>query len=265
MPFATGPWHTPPQLPDDPRELCLVLLFHANSPFRYAAMRYAGGWQHQLGGALEPEYVVSRWAYITSSVERMAELPPVQHLPVESRLFVQDALTDAERLRLLVAYVDELKHELTLLKAKEEDSPQPPVSSAKPPGKLIALLNEREQQLASRDKRIADQHAELVALRQAVQRLTSEMARNERQLPKQQALEEKLAARKLQCAELCKALAAVKDELKLWKQRATNDPQKETLRKELILREKKIEQQRKALVELEGLVQHLKRLQRPGT
>lgn len=118
MPFATGPWHTPPQLPDDPEELCLVLLFRQGAHHRYAAMRYTDGWRHQNGEALEAETWVSRWAYITSSVERMSDLPPARALPVESRLFVPDALSVHEQVRLLTAYVAELKGENERLQAE---------------------------------------------------------------------------------------------------------------------------------------------------
>ena len=118
MPFATGPWHTPPQLPDDPDEWCLVLLFRLGAHYRYAVMRYRDCWRHENGDALEADAWVSRWAYITSSVEHMAELPPVHSLPVESRLFVPDALSDQEQLRLLTAYITELKREKEVLQAE---------------------------------------------------------------------------------------------------------------------------------------------------
>lgn len=118
MPFATGTWHTPPQLPDDPEEWCLVLLFRMGAHYRYAVLRYATGWRYQTGEALEAEAWVSRWAYITSSVEHLAELPPVRTLPVESRLFVPDALTEQEQLRLLTAYVAELRKENEHLQAE---------------------------------------------------------------------------------------------------------------------------------------------------
>jgi len=118
MPFATGPWHTPPQLPDDPEEWCLVLLFRRGAHYRYAVLRHADGWRLPNGDPLENGEWVSRWAYITSSVEHMSELPPVHVLPTESRLFVPDALSDQERLRLLAAYITELKQESERLHAE---------------------------------------------------------------------------------------------------------------------------------------------------
>lgn len=118
MPFATGPWHTPPQLPDDPEEWCLVLLFGGGAHYQYAVLRHVNGWRHQNGDPLGADKWVSRWAYITSSVEHMSELPQVHALPTESRLFVPDALSDQERLRLLTAYITELKQESERLHAE---------------------------------------------------------------------------------------------------------------------------------------------------
>lgn len=169
MPFATGPWHTPPRLPDDPEELCLVLIFRMGGHHSYAAMRYGNGWYYQDGRALEPVHWVSRWAYITSSVERMSELPPVAVLPVESRLFAPEALSEAERLRRLVAYVDELKSEVQYLSAALEHVRQEP-SAKQWAGRLRALEHERDAQVAA-------QRAKVVALQKDVQELTRQLAK----------------------------------------------------------------------------------------
>jgi hypothetical protein len=256
MPFATGPWHSPPQLPDDPGELCLVLLFRQGAHHRYAAMRYAGGWQHQNGEALDTQTWVSRWAYITSSIEHLRELPPVHALPVESRLFVADALTHHEEVRLLTAYVGELKHNVAALQAALAKAQEKPPSSERLSGQLRALENERQLQLASRDARIAEQRAKLKDLHEAVQRLTALAAKADK-------LRAQLDDRDRMLGEQKLAMAALKQELKHWRTRAEAATATEALRREIAARDKKIHDQRRTLAELEELVGRL-RQQRIG-
>ena len=178
MPFATGPWHSPPQLPDDPEELCLVLLFHEGEHHRYVAMRYVQGWIYQDGQAMEQGTWVSRWAYITSSVERLSDLPPVQELPPESRLFVHDALTAPEQLRFLCSYVAMLKKDIAELHAELEKSQQETaIKTLK--GELRALENMRLDQLASKDARIQQQRSTLKGLHEQVQKIKSQLAKAE--------------------------------------------------------------------------------------
>ena len=119
MPFATGPWHTPPRLPDDPELLCLVVLSHPERGRSLHAMRYVRHeWWFQEGTALSRSRRVLRWAYITDSIERMSELPPVDPLPPESRLLARGRITDHENVRLLTAFIAELKREQEALQAQ---------------------------------------------------------------------------------------------------------------------------------------------------
>jgi len=250
MPFATGPWHTPPQLPDDPDELCLVLLFRKSAHYRYAAMRYTGGWHHQNGEALEADAWVSRWAYITSSVQRMSELPPARALPVESRLFVPDALSLHEQVLLLTAYVAELKrHRAALQQALIQ--PQQRAADEGLSGRLRALENERAQQLASRDARLAEQGGKLKELHEAVQRLTA-------QATKANVLQAQWDEREQAFQAQRRALAQLQAELHQWKARAAAMPDAAHLRLQIAARDKKIHEQRKALAELEQHMQRLK-------
>lgn len=115
MNYATGPWHSPPLVPDGD-EFCLVFLLHKEGSFRYAVLRYVYGWYHQNGRDLEPEYEVSRWAYVAGNMERMSELRPVRNLPVDSRLFVPGALTEYEKIRMLLTLVTALKRERARLR-----------------------------------------------------------------------------------------------------------------------------------------------------
>lgn len=109
MPYATGPWHVPPQLPEHPADLCLV---QVEDPWRHGwhhVLRYARhGWWFEDGTALSRSLRVLRWAYIADSVERMSEVPWTGELPAESRLFVHRAITDHENVRLLTAYIGDL-------------------------------------------------------------------------------------------------------------------------------------------------------------
>lgn len=75
MQHATGPWVTPPELPDDPKRLCLVELYFArDNETRYYAMRYLrGNWQFQDRLKLSPVQRVVRWAYILPPDMRTAE------------------------------------------------------------------------------------------------------------------------------------------------------------------------------------------------
>ncbi|MBL7950088.1 MAG: hypothetical protein JNM62_00095 [Flavobacteriales bacterium] len=237
MPFATGPWHTPPQLPDDPEELCLVLLFRMGGHHSYAAMRHGNGWYYQDGRALEPVYWVSRWAYITSSVERMSELPPVAVLPVESRLFAPDALSEAERLRLLLAYVEELKSEVQYLSAALEDVRQGP-SAKQWAGKLRALEHERDAQVAA-------QRAKVVALQKEVQELTRQLATADKAKTK--------AAQK--AAQVEKQLDAQVDKLKLEVERSQRlvkaPPSKADQHSKLVASTLKVREQERRIADLE--------------
>ncbi|MBX2981629.1 MAG: hypothetical protein WBB32_09560 [Flavobacteriales bacterium] len=178
MPFATGPWHSPPQLPDDPEELCLVLLFHRGEHHRYVAMRYADGWTYQDGQVMEAGTWVSRWAYITSSVERLSELPPVQELPPESRLFVHDALTAPEQLRFLCTYVAMLKKDIADLHAELESTKHGSAIRTLQ-GELKSLENMRHSQVASKERRIEEQRAALVEMHEQIQKLKSQLAKAE--------------------------------------------------------------------------------------
>lgn len=118
MPFATGPWHTPPDLPDEGATLCLVLLEHAAYGRSHHTMRYARHqWWFEDGAQLSNERRVLKWAWITDSIERMAEVPAPAEPPAESRLFAPFHVTDHENLLLLTAYITELKQENIRLRA----------------------------------------------------------------------------------------------------------------------------------------------------
>ena len=66
MQYATGPWILPPELPDDPKKLCLVeLFFERDKVTSYYVMRYLrGNWQFQDRLRISPGQKVVRWAYI---------------------------------------------------------------------------------------------------------------------------------------------------------------------------------------------------------
>lgn len=66
MQAATGPWVQPPDLPDDPKRLCLVELQHLrNGEVRYYVMRYVrNNWQFQERLKISAEQRVVRWAYL---------------------------------------------------------------------------------------------------------------------------------------------------------------------------------------------------------
>lgn len=259
MSFATGPWHTPPLLPDDPEVLCLVLIFQRGEHHRYEVLRYAQGWVRQTGEALPAEAVVSRWAYVTASVERMSELPEPPTPPVESRLFVPNAHTDAERAVLLAAYVTELKGQLERLRKQVVHMLTDGSASASKSGALRARENELTAQLASRDKRIDEQRAKLIHLHEAVQKLNAALAKR----PTSEAVQARSAQQERQLAEQRQQIHTLKQALerallqhKAATERATADQ---------AARDRKIREQRKALVELEGAYTRLKeRLQRSG-
>ena len=63
---ATGPWVQPPELPDDPKRLCLVeLYFERTGTTSFHVMRYLrnnGQFEDRL--KVSPGQRVMRWAYI---------------------------------------------------------------------------------------------------------------------------------------------------------------------------------------------------------
>lgn len=121
MPFATGPWHTANELPDEGRTICLVQVRDRYGVVSHHAMRcvrYA--WQFENGGKLSSNLEVVRWAYITDSVESRAELEP---LPAEEYVAPADRDMDVhERALLLAAFVTELKGEINDLHEQIERS-----------------------------------------------------------------------------------------------------------------------------------------------
>ncbi len=69
MRTATGPWCHPPELPDDPKALCLVLLEHPKFGRTFQIMRYVRrNWQFQEGLGMSNQRVVA-WALIDHSNE----------------------------------------------------------------------------------------------------------------------------------------------------------------------------------------------------
>lgn len=258
MSFATGPWHSPPNLPDDPAEWCLVLLHGPGTHYRYEVLRYAEGWVQQNDEALTAEAPVVRWAYITSSVERMSELPEPHFLPVESRLFVGDALSPTERALLLAAYVTELKADVARLKGALEHTAEGRQDD-RAKGRLQAKVNELTAQLASRDQRLEAQRIKLIALHEEVQKLTSALAKRltAEELKERTAMQEKrLADQGAQLARLGKALERALENAREQQERSNG---------QLVVRDRKIHQQRKTLIEMEALVVRLKqRLQQGG-
>lgn len=259
MSFATGPWHTPPNLPDDPAEWCLVLLFRKGAHYRYDVLRYKDGWVQQNGEALGPETWVSRWAYVASSIERMSELPPLAQPPTESRLFVGDALTDAERMRLLVSYVGALKRDLAQAKEELDRAHERNPSSRHLESKLRCLENERKLQLASREKRLDEQRVQLISLREQVQKLTSALAKQQQA----ERLKERLAEAEQRAAAYRSESVRLKSALE--QAQAKEKAQRVEAVKEKALRDKKIHEQRRTLVDLEALVLKLKERLNRGT
>lgn len=67
MHAATGPWVTPPTLPDDAKRLCLVELFsdHGKATTFYVMRYLRGFWQFQDRLRLSTGQRVVRWAYLT--------------------------------------------------------------------------------------------------------------------------------------------------------------------------------------------------------
>lgn len=184
MPFAAGPWHRPPELPDDPQTLCLVELHHAERGSSHHAMRYARHeWFFEDGSALSRTRRVVRWAYITDSVERMSQLPPPDELPHASRLFSAHHVTDHENVRLLLAYIAELKQEVAVLRARliEATSKQDEQDARKElrqvKGELKQEKHMRAQQAESAELRIAQKNMRLDELNKELMQLRSQLSR----------------------------------------------------------------------------------------
>lgn len=78
MQAATGPWVSPPTLPDDAKRLCLVELHsdHGNATTFYAMRYLRGFWQFQDRLRLSTAQRVVRWAYILN--EASTELPSTE-------------------------------------------------------------------------------------------------------------------------------------------------------------------------------------------
>lgn len=187
MPFATGPWHVPPDLPDDPAVLCLVVLHHAERGLTHHAMRYKRhAWYFEDGSALSPTRRVMRWAYITDSLQRMSEIPPPDQLPAQSRLFVPFQITDHENVLLLSAFIAELKGDVERLRARlreayETKPPKPDTAYIRQlEGRVKQVENERTQQVGSLEKRLNELRAKLqpqLKLQAQVERATMQLER----------------------------------------------------------------------------------------
>lgn len=144
MPFATGPWHTPPELPDESAATCLVLVGHRHWGTQHHVMRYAqGGWWFEDGSEPGADDRVVKWAYITDSIERMSQAPVHAPLPPESKLFAHGHITTHENVRLLTAYIAELKTENKALAERLRQRPSPPVPTDRP--ETLALVKRLEQ------------------------------------------------------------------------------------------------------------------------
>jgi hypothetical protein len=77
MQHATGPWCHPPELPTDPKKLCLVLLEHRKYGRNFHVMRYVRhGWKFQEGLTFGMDHKVICWAEIETDIE--APVRPVR-------------------------------------------------------------------------------------------------------------------------------------------------------------------------------------------
>ncbi len=65
MQHATGEWRQPPALPEDPRQLCLVLIAHKQHGRTFQVMRYMRRqWQFPDGMHMSGNQQVICWAKI---------------------------------------------------------------------------------------------------------------------------------------------------------------------------------------------------------
>lgn len=252
MPYATGPWHTPPHLPDEAGDLCLVLLFGLGKHHRYEVMSFQSGiWSFQDGTPLPPDHWVSRWAYVAASIERMSELAPVTTLPIESRLFVPGQLTDHERTLLLVAFVDELKHELARSNSRNERAERSFTVENQLAGKVRMIENERKDQLASRDKKIAEQRDKLLLLEQRLRAAEKQCGTANALVMERDQLRAQLVKEEQRSAGLNRSMHALKEQLKQM-------VHKSMLTEAVAKREERITNQRKELAAIEGKLAQLR-------
>lgn len=174
MAFAAGPWHHPPQLPDEGRTLCVVRLRDAQGATSHQVLRYLRGrWTFEDGTALSRSLRVEAWAYLTPSIARLSEadFDAGEALPAESRLFDPFHLTGEENVRLLVAYIQELKGEVAVLTealrlAREQLIRERAEGRIAEPLEVAHLRSQHQQQLERRNRNAAQVRERVAALEQ---------------------------------------------------------------------------------------------------
>jgi len=123
-------------------------------------------------------------------------------------------LTDHERTLLLVAFVDELKHELARSNSRNERAERSFAVENQLAGKVRMIENERKDQLASRDKKIAEQRDKLLLLEQRLRAAEKQCGTANALVMERDQLRAQLVKEEQRSAGLNRSMHALKEQLK---------------------------------------------------